>query len=701
MRSLRRLLSLLFACSLLASALFAQSPDPDCNAPGRPPVNPKLCKHSNFFEPAEVWDLQTDARISKYKPAGLAYDAYLPVGYDLANTIVLINHATKAVVIVDTLGDRETTASVLAELASKGILASATKVPFRSLIYTHNHIDHTGGVQGFIDAADRPPCTAENPSSAGPDGVYDADAQNPNCVPVIGQADIVNAVINTGTIVGTIINQRSSYMYGSYLLPNGIINDGIGPQVNPGHSGFRMPSRTFTNHLHVHAGGLWMELEYVPSETNDELMVFLPDALNRASGSASPNDPASWKGPGLLLSAEVIQGPSFPNLYSLRGTSYRNPATWFRSVDVLRKYDAWCMLPSHGTPLCGQQNIQTVLRNFRDAIQYTHDQTVRYLNKGLTIEELPQHIHMPQYLIDDLAPVETAKPPAITDPRDYLTFFYGSVPQAIREIYFGYLGWFQGDPVALDPLPPAENAQRTLALMGGATRVVDEASKALKSGTQKEIQWAAQLATLVLQSDAIDAATRDSARKIKASAYRQLAPPQTNPNWRNWYISSERELNGLIPNAAINGGLTSRDIVINLPAEAWINEWTMRLKADESMQRNLHRNLGIWISGDNDGFGPQGFLLRIRRAICEFTATGNDGPAVAAGAQLILSMDRPTLNELIAADVVNHPASFDAALTKLIGDGRIQVTGGGAADAVAFFANFDPAPSQAIRLSGQ
>lgn len=689
---------LLLVFSLVLSlSLAAQPADPDCNRPGRPPVNPKLCKHSNFFEPAQVWDIQKDARISKYKPAGLKYDVYLPVGYDLANTIVLVNRATQEVAIVDTLGDFGTSEKVIGELATQRILKSATKVPFRTLIYTHNHIDHTGGVQGFLAAAKDKPCNPENPSKAGRDGVYDADAEDPDCVSVIGQAEIVNAVINTGTVVGTIINQRSSYMYGSYLLPDGIINDGIGPQVNPGKAGFRMPSRTFTNNLRVRAAGLWMELVYVPSETNDELMVFLPDALNRADSYASPADAASWKGKGLLLSAEVIQGPSFPNLYSLRGTSYRNPATWFRSVDVLRRYDSWCMLPSHGTPLCGQDNIQTVLRNFRDAIQYTHDQTVRYLNKGMTMEELPQYVQMPQYLIDDLAPVQTAKPPEITDPRDYLTFFYGSVPQAVREIYFGYLGWYQGDPVALAPLPPVETATRTVALMGGPEKVNAEAAKALASGTMGEQQWAAQLTALVLQADPANA----EAKKTKAAAYRALASPQTNPNWRNWYISSERELNGIIPKAAINGGLTSRDIVINLPAAAWINEWTMRLKADATMQNNVHSNLGIWIDPPNNGFGAEGFVLRIRRAVCEFYEAGNDRAAVDAGAKLVLAMDRDTLNELILADRVNAPASFTEALTKLIADKRIRVTGGTAKDAVAFFGHFDPAPTEAIRLSGK
>lgn len=690
---MRRLLLVL----VVALPLFAQSPDPNCDKPGRPPVNAKLCKHSNFFDPAHIWDLQTDPRLAKYKPAGLKYDAYLPVGYDLANSIVLVNNTTHEVVIADTLGDFESAEDVIGKLAGQGIFQSATGVPFRSLIYTHNHIDHTGGVQGFLHAAKHKVCRPANPDVAGPDTVYDADVEDPGCTPVIGQAQIVDSVINTGTVVGTIINQRSSYMYGSYLVPDGIINDGIGPQVNKGKAGFAMPSRTFTNELHVHAAGLWMELVYVPSETNDELAVFLPDRLNHKDDkdNGSPSDPESWKGQGLLLSAEVIQGPSFPNLYSLRGTSYRNPATWFRSVDKLRTYDSWCMLPSHGTPLCGQDNIQTVLRNFRDAIQYTHDQTVRFLNDGKTIEELPQLIHMPQYLIEDLKPVETAKPPEITDPRDYLTFFYGSVPQAVREVYFGYLGWFQGDPVALDPLPPIENAKRTVALMGGAAHVLSEAGAALKKGTTKEQQWAAELATLVLRADTGNA----EAKKIKAAAYRKLASPQTNPNWRNWYITSERELHGLIPKAAINGGLTSRDIVINLPYSAWINEWTMRLKAENTIEHNVHSNLGIWIEGQNDGFGPEGYLLRLRKAVCEFIDTRANREAVEKGSDLMLSMDRDTMRDLIIADHVNEPNAFLDTLTKFINEDRIHVHGGDAAKARAFFEHFDPAPDKAIRLS--
>ena len=174
---------------------------------------------------------------------------------------------------------------------------------------------------------------------------------------------------------------------------------------------------------------------------------------------------------------------------------------------------------------------------------------------------------------------------------------------------------------------------------------------------------------------------------------------KTNPNWRNWYITSQRELLGLGPRKAIDGGLTSRDIVINLPYYAWVNEWTMRLKADETIAGNVHRNLGIWIEGTNDGFGPEGYLLRLRRAVFEFIDTKANRKDVDAGADLVLSMDRDTMRDLIIADRPNDPNAFLDTLTAFIDKGRIHAKGGGAAEARAFFEHFDRAPDKAIPLS--
>ena len=726
------------------------------------PANELLLGHSNYFLPPHVYDLQ-EREVCRERLAPLAYKAYSAVGYNLANTIVLVG-PDHGWIVVDTLGSPSSAKTALEAVREKaGIQAADGKLPIKAIIYTHNHIDHTAGVQGVLDLADRPVCPAENPNQGGQDGTY---IGRQDCVEVISQQQVVDSVINTATVVGEMINPRSSYMYGSWIGANRI-NDGIGLEVVEGSAGFQMPSRTFTNELLLSAAGLNLKLVYVPSETDDELAVFLPDGMNQMfpSRSPAPSSPSSsdaWGGPGMLLSAEVIQGPSYPNLYSLRGTSYRNPATWFRSVDTLRKFDSWSMVPAHGVPLCGEEDVRILLRNFRDAIQFTHDQAVRLLNKGHTIEELAAQIHMPDYLINDLARMKKPKPDVRTE--DYLTPFYGSVPQSVREIYFGYLGWFQADPVDLQPTPPRALAVKMVEIMGGPQKVVTAAAAALAEGEKlldtgktdeahEKLQWAAELTTEVIRAEGAASgsshdvpireicknlmpkfdttsspwgqcpkstqrptatckgtATYCQAREIKSAAFVALARPVTNPNWRNWYISSAQELCGLFEGApAVVGGLVSPSIVTALPPGAWVNSWTMRLKAESTAPlgkeatcgagSGVHRSLGLLFLGDPRVAQPdQAFALHIRCAIAEFDELQ---PPVTPGkldafadVDLAISITYKAwsglLNTTAGAVACRNEDAFKKALQIALANGGVKVLKGTNQEVETFFGYFDP-----------
>lgn len=662
--------SLVVLLLLVPALLFAQEPMRE--GPFTPPANPLLVNHRNWFVPAQVWDIQKDPSLSKYRPQGLTYTAYSAVGYALANTIAIVGPAPKKeIVIIDTLENVQSVENAIAGFRAAGIFPQG-KLPIRAIIYTHNHIDHIGGVKEFLDEASMPACVQEASANAGSDAPLDADALN--CVSVIGQEQIVSGVNNTATVIGTMINARSAYMYGGYLPANWRVTNGIGLEVTAGTSDFVMPSRTFTSSMQLEAAGVNMELIYVPSETNDELAVFIPDAQNGGSGKA-----------GLLQSAEVIQGPSFPNLYSLRGTSYRSPATWYKSVDKLREYDSWCMLPSHGTPLCGAQNIQKLLLHFRDAIQYTHDQAVRWMNQGYTMDQLPELITMPQYLIDDLSTIETAKGNNVTDPKDYLRAFYGSVPQSLRELYAGYLGWYQADPVALAPTPPQPYATKMVALMGGPDKVLSEANAACG---RKEYQFCAELATLLVTRNPKD----QPAREVKAAAFMALAEPLTNPNWRNWYLTAANQLKNIFPKDdtyAFAGGLTAPGIVAAMPYSDWVGSWSLRLKAEDTIKNNVHRSLGFYFGPAASNQGPEGFALRVRRGVAEMVSTGSDRAKLAAAAQIVLEMDKETQVQLVNANVAGKNYDFPKKLAELIAAGRIKVTGGTAADAESFFQLFE------------
>jgi alkyl sulfatase BDS1-like metallo-beta-lactamase superfamily hydrolase len=744
------------------------------------PANELLLDHSNFFRPVEVYDLQETA-VCRERLAPLSYKAYSAVGFNLANTIVLVG-PDNGLIVVDTLGSDGSAKLALEAIRVKGgIKADANgKLPIKAIIYTHNHIDHTAGVQGVLALADRPACAPENPNDAGQDGTY---IGRQDCVEIVSQKQVVDSVINTGTVVGEMINPRSSYMYGSWIGVNRI-NDGIGPEVLEGKASFQMPSRTFTDELLFSAAGVNLKLIYVPSETDDELAAFLPDGMNltypsRGAAPASAASKAGWGGPGMLLSAEVLQGPSFPNLYSLRGTSYRNPAQWFRSVDTLRELDSWSMVPAHGVPLCGAEDIRILLRNFRDAVQFTHDQALRRINQGNTIEELAAEIHMPEYLINDLGRMTKPKPDVRME--DYLTAFYGSVPQAVREIYFGYLGWFQADPVALRPTPPRELSAKTVGMMGGPQKVVTTAAASLAEGEKllgagqidqahQAFQWAAELTTEVIRAEGpVGGDTHNSpmtpickeltpkfdvstpwaqcksaggtpppnppatctgsasychAREVKAAAFVAMAQTVTNPNWRNWYISSAQELCGLFQGVPpVVGGLTSADIVTALPPAAWVNSWTSRLKAEKTAplgpkgtcepsnpQGGVHQSLGFLFLGDPRVAQPdQAFALHIRCAIAEFvtlqapvTADKLDAfEHVDLGISLTYDAWVSLLKSMNVAVACRDKEPFQKALHAALASGGVKVLKGSPQQVESFFRDyFDPpqATFQALTL---
>ncbi|WPB74975.1 MBL fold metallo-hydrolase [Archangium violaceum] len=270
-------------------------------------------------------------------PSDLQYEAYSAVGYDLANSMLLLGHKTtngtrkdREWIIVDTLGSGDSAMEAIKAFKKQIYGAESNwpaKIPLRAIIYTHNHIDHTAGVRGYLAASDKPPCPSDYSGSAGPDRHFNVDKEavlstGAPCVAVIGQVNINSAIVNTSTVVGSIIDPRSGYMYGNFV-PAAHVNSGIGPQegttkirapsvqvepkvppvgpgpVHPdGASSYYMPSRTFTQQLKVTAAGIHLQLIYTPSETDDEIIAFVPD-MHNGKGAAPKFDKKDCQRAGL------------------------------------------------------------------------------------------------------------------------------------------------------------------------------------------------------------------------------------------------------------------------------------------------------------------------------------------------------------------------------------------------------------------
>jgi alkyl sulfatase BDS1-like metallo-beta-lactamase superfamily hydrolase len=201
-----------------------------------------------------------------------------------------------------------------------------------------------------------------------------------------------------------------------------------------------------------------------------------------------------------------------------------------------------------------------------------------------------------------------AFPPYLAEYTPYLQEYYGTVKHSSRQIYTGYLGWFSGDPVDLDPTPPVEKAERTVLLMGGREKVLAEARNAFQQGDN---QWAAELCTLLVRTDKQDR----QAREIKAAAFRRLGYASVNSNWRNWYLMAAMELEGAIDPARLLDTMSRNwvtpDIMAQWPASRLIQGMTVRLKAEDTV--DTHMTAGFRFPDTGEACG-----LEIRRSVAQF-----------------------------------------------------------------------------------
>jgi alkyl sulfatase BDS1-like metallo-beta-lactamase superfamily hydrolase len=331
--------------------------------------------------------------------------------------------------------------------------------------------------------------------------------------------------------------------------------------------------------------------------------------------------------------------------------------------------------------------------------------------RGMTPDELVEHIHLPDNLLDDLAEKVVPVNPETMDPRDYLRKFYGSVPQAVREIYNGYLGWYQADPVALRPTPPVEMARKLVALMGGTDRVLAEARKAEDACTVDDVrslgqcQWAAELATYLVRIDPDD----QPARNVKAAAFETLAQVELDPNWRNWYLSSALELRHVFDGLpATTSGLVSPEIIGHLPPGAWVSSQSLLLKAESTLPTSGGRpkvEMALAFTFTDTAPEPtQRFVLKIDGAVARYIDVDTVAFDPAAGddafeqAELRVSLTQATLLDLVTTQseliAKKEPLNLGTLFAQFVKAGKIELEKGSVEGLQSFFGHFDERPSQ-------
>ena len=440
---------------------------------------------------------------------------HVAIGYSLANSIMI--EAEDGRIIIDTTGTIETGRRV------RSMFDRLNPYPIKAVIYTHNHGDHVFGAKAFIDN---------------------------ELTEVIAHATTEEYINRILGILRPIINKRSSRMFGSVFPEESIENNGIGPFLEIGKKGRQTslvyPTRIFDKFLELNISGLDIQLYHAPGETNDQIFVWIPKYK------------ALFPGDNFYR--------AFPNLYTIRGTPYRDLDGWVKSIDMMRYLEPEILIPSHTRPIKGAQEIFKNLTDYRDAIQFIHDQTVRLMNKGISPDQIANEIDLPEHLVRS----------------PFLKEFYGTPQWSSKNVFAGYLGWFDGNPTTLNPITVNEEAKRIIDLAGGRFELFNEAKISLDKG---DYQWVLQLTDYLLANDPKD----DESKQLRVSALKSLGELSANPNERYYYLSSAAELSPTFKEPPLLK--PTKEVIENLPIEIVFEMLKVSLIPEKAIDKNLHLSI--------------------------------------------------------------------------------------------------------------
>ncbi|WP_373317222.1 alkyl/aryl-sulfatase [Shewanella sairae] len=438
-------------------------------------------------------------------------------GFDLANMTVIAGDS--GWIIVDPLTTAET-----AEVAFEFLNKTLGKRPISAIVFTHSHMDHFGGALGLFQNKDG------------------RDLAALKSVDIIAPAGFMHEATSENVMAGTAMSRRAMYMYGKQLprSSRGHIDSGLGKEPAFGEFGILSPNVVVEQDSAMEIDGVPFEFQIVSgSEAPAEFTFYLPEQQ-------------------AYCGAELVS-KNMHNLYTLRGAKVRDALVWSRAIDdaLNAQRDTKVYFGSHHWPIWGQAEVNEFLQKQRDTYKYIHDQSVRMLNAGFTPAEIAEQIQMPPSLSNTFAS------------RGY----YGTVKHNAKAVYQAYLGWYDANPVNLDPLPATASAVKYVELMGGADKIIAAANKAVAAG---EYRWAAELVNHLVVAEP----KRKQAKALLASIYDQLGYQAESAPWRDVYLTAAYELRHGSPEVGIDLA-SMKQILLQSPVENFMQSMASRVIGPE------------------------------------------------------------------------------------------------------------------------
>jgi alkyl sulfatase BDS1-like metallo-beta-lactamase superfamily hydrolase len=509
-------------------------------------------------------------------------------GLDIANMTLI--EGNSGVIVVDTLTSIEG-----ARAAMELYFRHRGKRPVTAVIFTHTHTDHWGGARGVLDD----------------------EALASGSVPIIAPNLFMEHAVSENIIAGPAMLRRAQYQFGPFLTkgPRGQVDCGLGKSMAAGSVALLRPTD-----LIIATGdkrtidGLEFEFQMAPnSEAPAEMHFFIPryKLLNLAENCTH----------------------NFHNLLPFRGADVRDALAWSKYLgEALQmwggKADAMC--GQHHWPVWGQERIDTMIRQQRDLYKFAHDQTIRLMNHGLTASEIG----------------ETIKLPASLDGAWHARGYYGHIRHNVKAIYQKYLGWYDANPVNLDPLPPVESGRKYVEYMGGADAILDRSAKDFARG---EFRFVAQALSHLVFAEP----DNPRARAMLADTFEQLGYAAESATWRNAYLFGAQELRQGMPKAPPRPPMPRETLAALRTGQLW-DVLGVRLNGPKAEGKRIVLN---WSFTDTN----ETFILNLENCALTYIAG-----AQASAADASFTLPRSTLDEVIAKQTTFPEA---------VGAGKIKFTG--------------------------
>ncbi|RKS27315.1 alkyl sulfatase BDS1-like metallo-beta-lactamase superfamily hydrolase [Pseudomonas sp. WPR_5_2] len=512
-------------------------------------------------------------------------------GMDLANMTII--EGDEGLIIIDPLYVTET-----AKAGLELYYQNRPRKPVVAVIYSHSHVDHFGGVRGVVDEAD---------IKAGKVRIYAPEG-------------FMEHAIQENVLAGAAMFRRGMYQSGGAVPNNalGQVDTGIGKGAPTGGTiSLIAPTNLVAQAEETHdIAGVQFVFQLTPgTEAPSEMNVYLPQMQ------------------ALCISENATK--TMHNLLTPRGAEVRDGKAWAQFLDdALVRYGdkAQVMFAQHNWPTWGGENIRTLLADERDMYAFVNNRTLNLLNQGLTPLEIADAVK---------------KLPGELDRKWYARGYYGTLSFNTRAVYQRYLGFYDGNPSNLDPLPPVEAGKHYVQAMGGADKVLAQMHAAMDKG---DYRWAAQLGNHLVFAEPDNKA----AREAQADTLEQLAYQSESAIWRNMYLTGAQELRQIKPQ---QGARVTADLIRAATPTMFMDLLAVRMDSDKAQGHDMTLN---WNFDDLD----QHFALTLRNGVLTYREHASHAQPVASVTMSKAVLDKISLRQL------DFPTALKQGDIKLEGDGE-------------------------------